>query len=148
MSRKILPPTYCFIFLVVAIALHLTLPIASVLPPPYNLSGLALVIAGIWIMVWADGLFKKLNTDVKPFDRPAVLVTDGPFRISRHPMYLGFVGLLLGTATLLGSLTAFVAPVAMYFILAILFIPFEEQRCQEAFGEAYSDYKKRVRKWL
>lgn len=148
MSRKILPPTYCFIFLVIAIALHLTYPIASVLPPPYNLFGLALVIAGIWIMVWADGLFKKSNTDVKPFDRPAVLVTDGPFRISRHPMYLGFVGLLLGVAMLLGSLIAFIAPVAMLVTLATLFIPFEEDMCQAVFGEAYSDYKKRVRKWF
>jgi protein-S-isoprenylcysteine O-methyltransferase Ste14 len=136
------------ILLVVAIALHLTLPLATVLPLPYNLLGIVPLVLGIWIMVWADGLFKKLNTEVKSFGMPVVLVTDGPFRISRHPMYLGFVGLLLGAAMLLGSLTAFVAPVAMYFILSILFIPFEEQMCQEVFGEAYADYRKRVRKWL
>ena len=148
MSRKILPPTYCFIFLVAAIALHLILPVSRIIPSPYNLSGIVLVILGIWIMVWADSLFKKSNTEVKPFDKPAVLVTNGPFRVSSHPMYVGFVGLLLGVAMLLGSLIAFIAPVAMFITLTIIFIPFEEDMCQEVFGEAYSDYKTCIRKWL
>ena len=148
MSRKILPPTYCFTFLVAAIALHLILPVSRIIPSPYNLSGIVLVVLGIWIMVWADSLFKKSNTEVKPFDKPAILVTNGPFRVSRHPMYVGFVGLLLGVAMLLGSLIAFVAPVAMFITLATIFIPFEEDMCQKVFDEAYSDYKTCVRKWL
>jgi protein-S-isoprenylcysteine O-methyltransferase Ste14 len=147
-SRKILPPNYCFTYLVAALVLHLIFPVATVLPPPYNLLGIVLVVLGIWIMVWADDLFKKVNTEVKSFDKPTVLVTHGPFRISRHPMYVGFVSLLLGVAMLLGSLIAFVAPLAMFFTLEILFIPFEEDMCQEVFGDAYGDYKKRVRKWL
>ena len=86
--------------------------------------------------------------NIKSFDKPKVLVTDGPFRFSRHPMYLGFVSLLLGVAMLLGSLSAFVGPVAMFITLATLFIPFEERACQAVFGDLYTDYKRRVRRWL
>ena len=99
-------------------------------------------------MVWADGLFKKVSTEVKSFDKPTILVTEGPFRISRHPMYLGFVALLLGVAIMLGSLAAFIAPIAMFITLATIFIPFEESMCEETFGQEYLDYKTRVRCWL
>ena len=99
-------------------------------------------------MVWADNLFKKLSTEVKSFDKPTVLVMEGPFRVSRHPMYLGFVVLLIGVAIMLGSLVALIAPVTMFITLETIFIPFEEKQCAEAFGQAYSDYKKRVRRWL
>lgn len=148
MTKKILPPTYCFIFLIVAIFLHLILPMATILPSPYNFAGIIPVVLGIGIMVWADRLFSTVKTNIKSFDKPNVLVTDGPFRLSRHPMYLGFVSLLLGMAMLLGSLSAFVAPIAMFVTLATVFIPFEERACQEVFGEAYADYKRRVRRWF
>ena len=99
-------------------------------------------------MVWADNLFKKVGTEVNSFDKPTILVTEGLFRISRHPMYLGFVVLLIGVAIMLGSLTGFLAPVAMFITLATIFIPFEEKGCEETFGQAYLDYKRRVRCWL
>ena len=148
LMRRILPPTYCFIYLVAAIVLDLIFPILRVIPSPYNFAGIVPLILGIWVMVWADNLFKKVGTEVKPFDKPTILVIEGPFRISRHPMYLGFVVLLIGVAIMLGSLAAFLAPAAMFITLATIFIPFEEKRCETTFGQAYLGYKRRVRCWF
>ena len=63
-------------------------------------------------------------------------------------MYLGFVSILLGAAIFLGSLTVFIMPVVIFFILEKKFIPNEEKILEENFGEEYHNYKKQVRRWL
>lgn len=52
----------------------------------------------------------QAGTTVKPFQESTALITDGVFRLSRNPMYLGFVLVLTGIATLLGSLTPWLSP--------------------------------------
>ena len=103
---------------------------------------------GIWLNIWADGLFKRKNTTVKPYEKSSFLVLEGSFRFSRHPMYLGMVIGLLGVAVLLGSLIVFLALIAFLLTMHIIFIPFEEKALEETFGQEYLDYKKRVRCWL
>jgi protein-S-isoprenylcysteine O-methyltransferase Ste14 len=103
---------------------------------------------GIGLNLWADKLFKKENTTVKPFLDPSALLSEGPFRFSRHPMYLGMVIALAGIAMVLGSLTAFLAPLAFFITMEIIFIPIEEKAMENIFGQKYLDYKKRVRQWL
>ena len=148
MFRTVLPPTYCLIYVTAAIVLHVLFPIKNIVPTPYNFVGLMPLLLGILINIWADSLFKKAGTEVKSFDKPSVLVMTGPFRISRHPMYLGFVLLLLGVALALGSLISFYAPLVMALTLETLFIPYEERMCEREFGQQYLDYKKRVRRWF
>jgi len=63
-------------------------------------------------------------------------------------MYLGFILILIGVATLLGSLSAFVTPILMFIILEIKFIPMEEKNLEKAFGKEYFKYKHKVRKWI
>jgi len=76
------------------------------------------------------------------------LVTDGPYRISRNPVYLGGVVVCLGLAILLGSLIAFAVPVALFCILNALYVPHEETTLRTKFGGLYLDYKRKVRRWL
>ena len=61
--------------------------------------------AGIVLNIVADRAFKQRKTTVKPFQESASLVTSGVYRLSRHPMYLGFVLILLSMAIFAGSLT-------------------------------------------
>jgi protein-S-isoprenylcysteine O-methyltransferase Ste14 len=75
-------------------------------------------------------------------------VTTGVFRISRNPIYLGFVLVLLGTVVLLGSLTPWLLAVAVAVFLHAVFVRFEETRLEEVFGEAWAAYKRKVRRWL
>jgi protein-S-isoprenylcysteine O-methyltransferase Ste14 len=143
-----MPPTYFLIYALLGLGLHFAVPLAKFIPFPYRLIGIALLGFGGWINVWTDNLFKKRNTTVKPYEKPSSLIADGPFRISRHPMYLGMAAALLGEAIILGSLIAFLAPVAFVVTMELLFIRHEEKAMQGTFGDQYSRYKRRVRRWL
>jgi protein-S-isoprenylcysteine O-methyltransferase Ste14 len=145
---NILPPTYFFIYLVVSVILVLLFPSFKVIYPPYTYLGVPLILSGIWLTLWVDWLLKKEKTTVKPQERPTALITKGIFRISRHPMYLGFVLLLLGLAVFLGNLMVFFAPLAMLITLEKVFVSVEEKKLEEEFEEQYKNYKRRVRKWL
>ena len=103
---------------------------------------------GIILNIWSDLLFKKKKTTVKPHKTPSLLVISGPFRISRHPMYLGMVAILLGTAILHGTLITFLFPIIFIILMEIVFISTEEKNLEKAFGEKYLNYKKKVRRWI
>ncbi|MCK4233582.1 isoprenylcysteine carboxylmethyltransferase family protein [candidate division WOR-3 bacterium] len=141
-KRRLEPPTYFLIFLLLAILLHFVLPIIRVINSPYKYIGIALLVFGIWLNLWADGLFKRKNTTVKPFEKSSALILEGPFRFSRHPMYLGMVVGLLGVAIILGSLIAFLVPIAFLITMHIVFIRHEEKALEQTFGQEYLDYKK------
>jgi len=148
MKKKILPPTYFCILLVLSVIFHFIVPVLKLIPGPYNYVGIVLIGLGIWIDIWADALFKKIETTVKPHEMPSFLETSGPFRISRHPMYLGMAGVLFGVAVVLGSLITFAFPVLFIIIMEALFIPVEEKNVEKAFGKRFLEYKKRVRRWI
>jgi protein-S-isoprenylcysteine O-methyltransferase Ste14 len=148
MKSKILPPTYFVAFLVFSIGLHYILPITRVIISPYHYLGIILIGFGIVINLWTDSLFKKRKTTVKPYEKPTHLEKNGPFRISRHPMYLGMVTILLGIAIVLGSLITFVFPILFVILVEMIFIPFEEANLEKVFGKKYLYYKNRVRRWI
>ena len=143
-----LPPTYFLLCWLGGVALHFLIPLYQLIPWPYRWAGLVPFVLGCWITIWADQIFKQRGTTVKPHLDPSVLITDGPFRISRHPMYLGMTLILIGPAVFLGSLTVFAAPVAFALIAQFKFIPLEERALDRVFGEQYEAYRQRVRAWL
>jgi protein-S-isoprenylcysteine O-methyltransferase Ste14 len=148
MRNKLLPPTYLNTFLVLAIGLHFILPIKRIIHSPYTYFGLIIILFGVALNVWSARLLKKKSATVDFHETPTRLVTDGPFRISRNPLYLGGVILSLGIAVLLGSLITFVFPTALLLILDKLYIPVEEEGLEKTFGKEYLEYKQRVRRWI
>ncbi len=98
--------------------------------------------------VIASNSFNKHKTTIKPYEEPTALVTDGLFRVSRNPMYLGAVLLLTGVAITLGSLSSFIVVPVFFFLMNEIFIKKEEKILEEKSGEAYLAYKKQVRRWL
>lgn len=81
-------------------------------------------------------------------ETPSSLVMQYPYNYSRNPIYLGFLLITVGTAIVLSSLTAFLAPVIFYLVVNTVVIPFEEKRLQEVFGVGYEEYKRAVRRWM
>jgi protein-S-isoprenylcysteine O-methyltransferase Ste14 len=143
-----MPTTYFIVFVALSIGLHFISPIKKVLYPPITYFGFTLILFGIILNLWTDRLFKNWNTTVKPFEDPTDLIISGPFRISRHPMYLGMASVLLGMAIIHGTIVTFLFPILFMIIMEILFIPFEEKNLERIFGSKYLDYKKKVRRWI
>jgi protein-S-isoprenylcysteine O-methyltransferase Ste14 len=149
MKRKpLLPPTYLAIAVIVMVALHFLIPVAHIIPFPWRLAGLLPLALGATLNLCADGAFRKAGTTVKPFQESTALITGGVYRICRHPMYLGFVLILLGVALLLGSLTPFL--VIPLFAIAIdrTFIVPEERMLSRDFGPTWDEYREKVGRWL
>ncbi len=148
MKKPILPPTYFIISLLLILAGHFFLPLMKIVPTPYNFLGLALILFGIILNLWTDSIFKKKRTTVKPHENPSFFIAKGPFKLSRHPMYLGMAFILLGSAVFLGSLTAFVFPIIFIIIIENKFISLEEKNLENKFSQEYLDYKEKVRRWI
>jgi protein-S-isoprenylcysteine O-methyltransferase Ste14 len=146
--KRALPPTYLLLGIVAIVALHLLLPLRQILVFPWRPAGAVLLLAGPILNLVADRQFKQHGTTVKPFERPASLITDGVYRLSRNPMYLGFVLILLGIAILLGTVTSFVVVLMFALLMEYRFIRVEEAMMEETFGEAWQTYKARVRRWI
>ena len=146
--KKILPPTYFIFFIILSIVIHFLFPLTEILRFPWNLSGVIAVLSGTWLNLVADRAFKNAQTTVKPFEESNRLITTGAFRISRNPMYLGMVSILIGVALLLGSTTPFFIAFTFAVLTDILFIRTEEQMLKEKFGEEWLVYKSKVRRWL
>jgi protein-S-isoprenylcysteine O-methyltransferase Ste14 len=145
---RLYPPTYLLIFLLAAIALHFLLPLARIIPSPWNAFGVIFLAAGVVINVQADGLFRRQGTTVNPDGEPSMLVTQGFFRYGRNPMYFGFALTLFGTAFLFGTLSPFLTVPAFVFLIERRFILVEEKNLATKFGPVYLEYKRSVRRWI
>ena len=148
MKRKIMPPTYFMILLVLSVIFHFLFRDSRIIFLPLGYIGLALVLFGIVINLWTDSMFKRKKTTVKPHETPSVMIKSGPFGISRHPMYLGMTSILIGACVFLGSWVTFVFPLVFVVIIETLFIPMEEKNLKKIFGKGYEDYRKTVRRWI
>lgn len=146
--RPVLPPTYLYIAIIVMVAIHFLFPVKRLIPFPWDLLGLLPLALGAALNIIADQAFRAARTTVKPFQESATLVTDSVYRTSRHPMYLGFVLILLGLAILLGSLAPFLIVPIFAVVMDRVFIVVEERMLAEKFGQAWLTYKARVRRWV
>jgi protein-S-isoprenylcysteine O-methyltransferase Ste14 len=148
MPKQFLPTHYLLIAVAILPALHFLWAGKTIIPPPWNLLGLIPLAGGILINLAADGALHKAGTTVMPDKESAELVTGGAYRISRNPMYLGFVLVLAGVAVLLGSLTPWIVVPLFALLMDRLFIAPEERMLEARFGPAWKDYASRVRRWI
>ena len=147
-SKRQLPPIYLLLSIVAMAALHFVFPAAKVIPFPWNLSGIVPFAAGVLMNILADRAFKIHKTTVKPFEESEALITSGIYRLSRHPMYLGFVLILIGIAIFMGSLTPYSVVVVLAILMEVVFIRVEERMLEKNFGKTWLKYKAEVRKWI
>jgi protein-S-isoprenylcysteine O-methyltransferase Ste14 len=110
--------------------------------------GLALIAAGVGMNLWSAAWFRKNRTTIDPRGNPAYLAREGLYRVSRNPMYLGMLIVLLGVSVFLGDWFAFMAPLLFMWIVSAHFIRREEQALLAGFGDAYRQYQARVRRWF
>jgi protein-S-isoprenylcysteine O-methyltransferase Ste14 len=145
---KILPPTLLFAAVLLMLALHFLIPVVQIVPVFWRLVGIFPLGLGLAISYVAEKQFHQAGTTVQPFEGSSCLVTDGLYRFSRNPMYLGMVLILLGVAFLLGSLTPLWVIVFFVGWIHIQFIRHEEEMLFAQFGQDWLEYKARVRRWV
>jgi protein-S-isoprenylcysteine O-methyltransferase Ste14 len=148
MKNRMNPPTYFLLLLAVQILLNFVYPTRRIIEYPFSLIGIALISFGTCINLWTDNLFKISKTTVKPYKKPAKLIESGPFKLSRHPMYLGMASILFGVSVICGTLVTLFVPIVFIVLVEILFIPIEESNLKKAFGKEFEQYKSRVRRWI
>ena len=108
----------------------------------------AMIGPGIALIFSALGGFRKAGTPPEPWREVTAFVASGVYRFTRNPMYLGMAAISLGLTVALESTAALLLlPIAIIAIRTQV-IARKEAYMQRAFGTPYSDYCKRVRRWL
>ena len=122
-------------------------PIAS--GPKYAAVAI-LAVAGVAFDLLGLLAFRAFRTTVNPLkpERASAMVTSGVYRVSRNPMYVGMVLLLLAWAVNLSALLPFAGPPIFVLYITRFQIRSEERVLKGIFGEEYSAYAARVRRWL
>ena len=116
--------------------------------PVLTPAGWLLIALGVGLMAWAVLTFTRARTTVLPYRPASQVVSSGPFRFSRNPIYLADTLIYAG----MSLLTRMAWPlVVLPFVLVALYalvIKREERYLGEAFGTEYAEYRRRVRRWV
>lgn len=113
---------------------------------------LAVVVALAGFLLSASGIvwFRRARTTINPHkpEEATSLVSSGPYRFTRNPMYAGILLVLFGWAAFLSSMLALSGPIVFVLYLNRFQIAPEERTLERLFGSEYLAYKARVRRWL
>lgn len=110
--------------------------------------GLVLFTVPFAFAIWAVRVFRSNNTPINPLGKVAGVVDDGPFAITRNPIYLTQMVMYAGGALLFDLPWAWPLMIPVFLGLHFGVILPEERYLTATFGEAYLAYKARVRRWI
>jgi protein-S-isoprenylcysteine O-methyltransferase Ste14 len=114
------------------------------------LSGISwlMLIAAIGIIVWSGLWFLRKKTPIEPHHTPKVLIVEGPYRLSRNPIYVALVMLTIASALGHGSVLGLVAAAGLWWILDRRFAAPEEALLHTTFGAEAESYLNETKRWL
>lgn len=147
---RIPPPVVTFAFASLAWAMARQWPVYRFDLPLQKLIASLLAISGLGLALIAVREFARIQTTVNPIhiEKATALATSGPFSFSRNPMYLGMLLVLVGVCVWLGSVPGLVAPLLYAgYITWFQIIP-EERVMRRKFGDVFTDYAARTRRWF
>lgn len=145
---RIVPPVWLLVTMVLMYLAAGVVPLLWLLPESLMPLGQVLVFCGFSLTYYAARLFRKAKTPLKPFVPVKAVITDGPFRYSRNPVYLGMFILLAGWAVYLRALSPWLFVAAFIWAIRTHWVLKEEVQMERQMGEPYLKYKREVRRWL
>ena len=145
-NRNIHPPIVMLAHLLVAFLLNWILPFTLI--KPLEWVGYILVVVGLGFAFSAVSQFGKMHTTLDPHGSVSAIVTSGPYRFSRNPIYFGFLCTLVGLPLALGNYWGAVLSPIFVVSMFQLVIKHEEAYLEGKFKDVYTSYKSRVRRWL
>jgi len=144
----VLPPFILFGHLILALLLgglvHLPVP----LPFFMHVFGIIIVLPGLYLALGAIQGMRSAGTPVDPYQPVTAMVTSGPYRLSRNPIYASFVCALAGLPLALGTYWGVLLSPLMVALMTGLVIRPEETYLEKKFGREYLTYRSHVRRWL
>ena len=144
------PPVLLVAAIISSVGLSRLLPISwpGVDDAPARIVGLGIGALGLMLIVASIISLRRHETTVLPDKAATALVTTGPYRFFRNPIYLGDVMMLFGLAELTKNIWFVIAAALFAVLVTPLQILPEERHLEARFGDAYLDYKKRARRWI
>jgi len=110
--------------------------------------GFVIFTIGAGLAAWGWSIFRRARTTRVPGEASTTLVTSGPYRLMRNPMYVGLSVAYIGEAAILHQIVPIVLLPLTIFYLNRVVIPVEEERLLAVFGAQYERYQNDVRRWL
>jgi len=147
-GAKIQPAFLWLFHLVAAVILNKFLPLPLAFPVIFKGLGYVIILLGAVIAFSAIGRFKLAHTTLNPHAPVNSIVTNGPYRFTRNPMYLSFACLLIGFPLTLGSYWGLILSPLFVLLMNKLVIQYEEAYLEKKFAEQYINYRSRVRRWI
>jgi len=147
-SPSVHPPILMLIHLLAAFPLNWLFPLPFAFPEILVWAGYLLVLSGIGLSFNAVSHIVKAHTTLDPHGSVTEVVTSGPYRFSRNPIYLGFVCMLIGFPLIFHSYWGLILSPVLIVSLYRLVIRHEEAYLERKFGDVYNSYRSRVRRWL
>ena len=142
------PPLIVAVHLLAGLGLDALWPASFLQPDMQWLLAILLIAPAVLLALWCLLLFRRAGTAVEPWHPSTVLVTGGPYRFSRNPIYLAMAVAFAGLACAVDSLWLLALLPVLVLALDRGVIAREEPYLQHRFGEAYRSYRARVRRWL
>ena len=142
------PPRIAATLLAVATLLQVALPYQWLELKASPIAGSAAALLGFLLMLRAWWLFRAARTAVCPTGQAKTLITNDVYGLTRNPMYLGIVVMLAGVGLYTGGVMYFVAAASFFAIVDQAFCPYEEDRLRTSFGNEFTRYEHRVRRWF
>ena len=142
------PPILVSVLLILAALLAWVVPLASFAIPFHGVIAALFIVTGLVCSGAGFFTFKYRRTPVRPGSEPVLLVLEGPYRITRNPMYLGLFLFSIGWFFAIPSIWFSVPPILFFLLINFRLIPFEEQLLREHFGAQYETYCQRERRSL
>ena len=128
--------------------LHLVFPL-HILPTTLARGiGVVCVLVSLPLALATLRVLSRARTPVDPMKPTTALVTEGPFRYSRNPIYVALTLLYVGVALLINALWILLLVVPAVLVLRYGVIAREEAYLTRKFGDAYRQYTAQVRRWL
>lgn len=124
------------------------MPLDMSLPPAVRLGGFGLMLVGFIIDGWAMLTLRRAHTTIMPHRGALVLVSDGPYRFSRNPIYVGNTIVIAGLGVVIASWWLLLAAFAATALVFVLAVRREEMHLALRFGAAWDSYASRVRRWV
>ena len=110
--------------------------------------GAALIVLAIAVDFWVLMIFRRYKTTIRPDRGASELVTTGPFAVSRNPIYVANLALLLGIGMATRNIWALPSIAATFLLIDRLAAGPEERHLAALFGQDFEEYRQRVRRWL